>query len=99
MYGIRDSRNIILILAILGSTPGSIVAGLPVTPNKDIKGNVEQSKSSTLIAHHCQARCNGRGLIILNETRCPIGSENADDIYLDCWCAPECVPCKEEGEE
>ncbi|CCT63342.1 uncharacterized protein FFB20_13275 [Fusarium fujikuroi] len=48
MYGIRDSRNIILILAILGSTPGSIVAGLPVTPNKDIKGNVEQSKSSTL---------------------------------------------------
>ncbi|CVK85135.1 uncharacterized protein FMAN_02048 [Fusarium mangiferae] len=109
MYGIRDSGNIILILAILGSIPGSIVAGLPVTPNKGIKGNVDSAEQIFYavdcdthtygIARHCQARCNGRGHVIFNETRCPIGSENADDIYSDCWCAPECVPCKEEDEE
>ncbi|KAF5588777.1 hypothetical protein FPCIR_7051 [Fusarium pseudocircinatum] len=109
MFGIRGPQNAILILAILGSIPGKIVAGLPVTPVKDSKGNVNSPEQifyavrchadTYVIAHHCQAHCNGRGHVLFNETRCPVGSENADDIYSDCYCTPQCVPCKEESEE
>lgn len=31
-----------------------------------------------------------------NETRCPIGSNDADDILSDCSCQPYCTLCGEE---
>ncbi|EWG35820.1 hypothetical protein FVEG_00026 [Fusarium verticillioides 7600] len=109
MFGNRGPQNVILILAILGSMPGSMVVSLPVTPAKDSKGNVDSADQIVyavrchadiyVIAHHCQAHCNGRGHVLFNETRCPVGSDNADDIFSDCYCTPQCVPCKEEGEE
>lgn len=109
MFGKRGPHNAILIFAIQGSMLGSIVVGLPVNPTEDVKDKVDEPEQivyavrchagTYAIAHHCQAHCNGRGHVLFNETRCPVGSDNADDIFSDCYCTPQCVPCKEEDKD
>ncbi|EGU84442.1 hypothetical protein FOXB_05035 [Fusarium oxysporum f. sp. conglutinans Fo5176] len=109
MFGKRGPHNAILIFAIQGSMLGSIVVGLPVILTEDVKDKIDEPEQivyavrchagTYVIAHHCQAHCNGRGHVLFNETRCPVGSDNADDIISDCYCTPQCVPCKEEHED
>ncbi|EXL70945.1 hypothetical protein FOPG_13262 [Fusarium oxysporum f. sp. conglutinans race 2 54008] len=94
MFGKRGPHNAILIFAIQGSMLGSIVVGLPVILTEDVKDKIDEPEQIVYAAH-----CNGRGHVLFNETRCPVGSDNADDIISDCYCTPQCVPCKEEHED
>ncbi|ENH70865.1 hypothetical protein FOC1_g10003318 [Fusarium oxysporum f. sp. cubense race 1] len=110
MLGKQIARKTLLTFAIMGAMLGNTVLGLPVTPAEDSKEgdvdevqqvfySVECQAATWGIASHCQTRCDSRGDLTFNHTRCPIGGINADDVLSDCYCIGECVPCKKEGKE
>ncbi|KAM5526418.1 hypothetical protein FOXYSP1_02462 [Fusarium oxysporum f. sp. phaseoli] len=77
MLGKCGPQKAILTFAVLGSMLGSTVVGLPVVPTEDVKNKVDEPEQivytvrchagTYVIAHHCQAHCNGRGYVLFND--------------------------------
>ncbi|KAJ3529889.1 hypothetical protein NM208_g9558 [Fusarium decemcellulare] len=107
MFGKQGPAQTLLTFAVFGGILGNMVVGLPTTPTDDGKKDdaakvqdvfysVDCEAATWGVAHHCQAWCSSSGRLNFNTSRCPIGGNNADDIYSDCYCVGECAICKDE---
>lgn len=108
MFGNQGLAKSALTFALLGSILGNVVVGLPTTPTGNGKDDdttkIEQTffsvqciRGSWGEAQRCGAWCSSAGRLNVNRTRCPAGSQAADDVYFDCYCIGECTPCNDRA--
>ena len=84
----------------------NVVVGLPAKPTgegtskvQDVFYSVQCEPETWGTADRCGTWCNTQGTLNFNRSRCPIGSNAADDIMFDCYCVGECAICKDKSDD